>query len=300
MTSIIIVNYQKYEDTFACVDSILKFKTTEDYRIVVVDNASPNDSWERLQTLNNNSKVMTIQAKENKGYCAGNNIGIKYSLENIKPDYIWILNPDTLVEKECLQKLHDFAVSKSDLGILGCKLVYYPDTQYLQALGGGNFIVSKYGELRPEKHLYNMQPSTSALPDVVTMDLIIGASMYIPTSVFHKIGLMDERFFLYSDENEFCLRALNNGLKNYAISSAIVYHKEGYRQKEQSLLASYYCSRNALYLIRDLFPNYLKRNVQIYILKTLLLFCKLKFKKVKYRIKAFKDFKANVYGKIDI
>ncbi|MBR4624448.1 MAG: glycosyltransferase, partial [Alphaproteobacteria bacterium] len=113
MTSIIIVNYQKYEDTLACVDSILKSKTTEDYRIVIIDNASPNDSWERLQTFNSNSKVVTIQAKENNGYCAGNNIGIKYSLENIKPDYIWILNPDTLVKDDCLEKLHRFAVQQN-------------------------------------------------------------------------------------------------------------------------------------------------------------------------------------------
>ena len=300
MTSIIIVNYQKYEDTFACVDSILKSKTTEDYRIVIVDNASPNDSWERLQTLNSNSKIVTIQAKENNGYCAGNNIGIKYSLENIKPDYIWILNPDTLVEKECLQKLHDFAERTKGLGILGCKLVYYPDTQYLQALGGGNYCCSKFGELRPAKHLFHLQPSNEQLPEFITMDLIIGASMYIPSHVFETVGLMNEIYFLYSDENEFCLRVLNAGLKNYAISSAMVFHKEGYRQKEQSLMASYYNSRNALYLVRDMYPQNLRRNIIIFILNTIKLLCKCKFKIVKYRIKALKDFKNNIYGKVKL
>ncbi|MBR4325172.1 MAG: glycosyltransferase family 2 protein [Bacteroidales bacterium] len=300
MTSIIIVNYQKYEDTLACVDSILKSKTTEDYRIVIIDNASPNDSWERLQTFNSNSKVVTIQAKENNGYCAGNNIGIKYSLENIKPDYIWILNPDTLVKDDCLEKLHRFAVQQNDLGILGCKLVYYPDTQYLQALGGGNFRLSKFGELRPEEHLYHLQPSNEQLPEVMTMDLIIGASMYIPSYVFDKVGLMNENFFLYSDENEFCLRVLNVGLKNYAISSATVFHKEGIRQKNQSLMASYYSCRNKLYLVKDLYPQNLKRNIQIYFYRTILRFCKLKFREGLYRIRAFRDFKKNIVGKVSL
>lgn len=300
MTSIIIVNYQKYEDTFACVDSILKSKTTEDYRIVVVDNASPNDSWEQLQILNSNSKVVTIQAKENKGYCAGNNIGIKYSLENIKSDYIWILNPDTLVKEDCLEKLHAFAAQQNNLGILGCKLVYYPDTQYLQAFGGGNFGISKYGELRPKEHLYHLKPSDELLPDVITMDLIIGASMYIPSSVFHNVGMMNENFFLYSDENEFCLRILRAGLKNYAISSAVVFHKEGFRQQKQSLLASYYCSRNALYLVRDLYPQNLKRNIQIFFIRTFMYFCRFKFKQALYRIKAYRDFKKNIYGKVNL
>ena len=118
MTAILIVNYNKYEDTIACVASILKSETTEQYKIVVIDNASSNDSLEKLQILKENEKVVLLTAEENKGYCAGNNVGIKYALENLNPDFIWILNPDTLVEKDALQKLHDFAAKKDDLGIL--------------------------------------------------------------------------------------------------------------------------------------------------------------------------------------
>ena len=119
MTAIVIVNYNKYEDTLACVESILKSKTDEPYHIIVVDNASPNDSWERLQALKQHGNVTLLLADDNRGYCAGNNIGIKYALENLGADYIWILNPDTLVEMDTLQRLHDFAISKDDFGILG-------------------------------------------------------------------------------------------------------------------------------------------------------------------------------------
>lgn len=300
MISIILVNYQKYEDTFTCVDSILESQTTEEYRIVIVDNASTNDSWEQLQKFKDNPKITLIQAAENNGYCAGNNIGIKYSIDNISPDYIWILNPDTLVTPTTMQVLSDYAKTKEDLGVLGCKLVYYPDTYHLQALGGGNFGLSPLGELRSKRPLYRMESSEKPLPKEVEVDIIIGASMFIPIGVFEKVGFLNEMFFLYADETEFCLRVLKAGFKNYAISEATVFHTDGYRQKTRSAYSEYYGNRNSLYLVRDLYPQNLRWNIVIYHLNTCYLLLKFKFKSVHYRTKAFKDFKNNVYGKVDL
>ncbi len=299
MTAIIIVNYLKYEETFACVESILQTRTKEQYRIIIVDNASPNDSWERLQKLKDNENISLLLAKDNRGYCAGNNIGIAFAINNFHPDYIWILNPDTLIGTETLENLHNFAINKNDLGILGCKLVYYPDTQYLQALGGGDFGIHKYGELRPCKHLYHLQPSDMVLPDIVELDLIIGASMYIPVKVFHQCGLMNERFHLYADENEFCLRVKKFGFKHYAISTATVYHKEGWRQLKQNVSGTYYNTRNCLYLIQELFPNNLKRNLLLARLKVLYSIIRGKLKIAKAQYMGIRDFLHNIDGRVD-
>lgn len=299
MTAILVVNYNKYEDTIDCVASILKSETTEQYKIVVIDNASSNDSLERLQILKENGKVVLLTAEENKGYCAGNNIGIKYAFENFNPDFIWILNPDTLVEKDTLQKLHDFAAKKDDLGILGNKLVYYPDTQYLQGLGGSDIRIQKGGKFAPGKHFYHMYPANTVLPEVVSVDLIIGASMYIPANVFKTIGFMDERFHLYGDETEFCCRAAKFGFRNYAISSATVYHKEGWRQAPQKQIAVYYTARNLLILTKLHFPRYIARNVFFTLFSRQLVSYIIhgKWTETRFLLKGVKDFFAGIEGR---
>lgn len=299
MTYIIVVNYNKYEDTFACVDSLLKTNATEIYHIVIVDNASTNDSWERLQELKDNKKITLLLSEENKGYCAGNNIGVRYALERMDSDFIWILNPDTLVAPDALQKLHDFAQTKPDLGILGCKLVYYPETQYLQGLGGGDFGIQKYGELRPGKYLYHLQPSDMKLPEVVKLDLIIGASMYIPIKIFQTCGLLDERLYMYADESEFCFRVKKFGFIHYAISSAVVYHKEGWRLPDRKIWGIYYSTRNNLYLIQKFFPQNLKWNLFICKLRAFSLFCRGRIKIAKMTILGIKDFKRGIDGRKD-
>lgn len=300
--NIIIVNYNNYFDTIECIESLLKSVTKLRYTIIVVDNKSTNDSVERILEYCDDENVTLVQSSENNGYCAGNNIGIKYSLENFDTKYIWILNPDTIVDDSCMQKLFDYAELKNDLGILGCKLVYYPDVEVLQALGGGKFGLQRSGLLAPSKHLYHLCPSDILLPSEVNLDLIIGASMFIPRTIFEICGLMEESFFLYSDENEFCLRVLQHGYKHYAISNAVVYHKEGWRQKDQKLMTIYYVKRNSLYMTKKLFPSYLRRNLFFsFFSKTLFMYViKRQWIALRLYLKGIVDFKKGITGKVDL
>lgn len=281
--SIIIVNYKKYEDVFACVESIRKSETELSYNIIIVDNCSPNDSFSRLQQIADGETVLLLKSEENKGYCAGNNIGIKFAMENFSPEYIWILNPDTLVDKNAMQNLYAY-------------------TQYLQGLGGGDFKVQRDGLLAPGTHIFHLCSSDTKLPAEVKLDLIIGASMFIPRRVFQKCGLMDERFYLYSDETEFCLRTAKFGFNHYAISSATVYHKEGWRQNVQKLLAIYYTKRNSLIMTKELFPEYLFRNLFFsYFSKSPLSYIYHRnWKALILYFKGIKDFRKGMTGKIDL
>ncbi len=300
--SVVIVNFNKYEDTFACVESIKKSNVSVFYNIILVDNCSSNNSFEELQKIADNKNVFLLQSAENNGYCAGNNVGIKFALKEFAPEYIWILNPDTLVDKDAMQNLYNFARTKNALGILGARLVYYPDTQYLQAFGGGDFKIQKNGLLAPSPHIYHLQPSTTKLPDEVQLDLIIGASMFIPQKIFTTCGLMNERFHLYSDENEFCLRVTKFGFKHYATSNATVYHKEGWRQSGQKLMALYYTTRNSLIMTKELFPQYLFRNLFFsYFSKAPLSFIRHKnWKALALYFKGIRDFKKGIDGRVDL
>ncbi len=300
--SVIIVNFNKYEDSLACVESIKKSDVSVSYNIILVDNCSTNDSFEQLKKIVDNRTVYLLKSSENNGYCAGNNVGIKFALEKFNSEYIWILNPDTLVDKNAMQNLYNFAQTKKDLGILGARLVYYPDTQYLQALGGGDFGIQKNGLLAPGTHIYHLQPSTTKLPDEVQLDLIIGASMFISQKIFKVCGFMNERFHLYSDETEFCLRVAKFGFKHYAISEATVYHKEGWRQNGQKLMAIYYTTRNSLIMTKELFPQYLFRNLFFsYFSKAPLSFIRHKnWKALVLYFKGISDFKKGIDGRVDL
>lgn len=300
--SVIIVNFNKYEDTIACVESIKNSDTIVSYNIILVDNCSSNNSFEQLQKITDNKIIYLLKSAKNNGYCAGNNIGIKFALENFNSEYIWILNPDTLVDKDAMQNLYNFAQTKNDLGILGCRLVYYPDTQFLQGLGGGNFKIQKSGLLAPGIHLYHLYPSDTELPAVVNPDLVIGASMFVPKKVFETCGLMNERFYLYSDENEFCLRVAKFGFKHYAISNATVYHKEGWRQNVQKLIAVYYTKRNSLIMTKELFPEHLFRNLFFsYCSQSILSYIwHRNWKALALYFKGINDFKKGIDGKVDL
>ena len=121
---IILLNYNNYQDTIECFES-LNYITYQNYNIVIVDNNSPNNSMinllkymeekeqkyiyykskeEALSSTTNNSFITLIQSRHNGGYGYGNNIGIKYALNN-KADYVLILNNDTIVDKHFLGPL---------------------------------------------------------------------------------------------------------------------------------------------------------------------------------------------------
>ena len=264
MTSVVIVNYMKYEDTIAAVDSVLKSKTEYDHTVIVVDNASPNESYEILHDrycknadiTNDPPRVVVLQARENLGYCAGNNVGIRYAIDELRSEYIWILNPDTLVESYTFQNYINYLNDHEDVGIVGAKLIFYPDSEHMQAYGGGRFGVRKSLVMGPFMHYFKDAPVDTELPPEIELDVAIGASMMVRVDVFKKIGLMNEEYFLYSDENEFCLRAKKAGYRITAIRDAVVYHKEGYRQNKQTLMAEYYITRNSLYMVKELYPKY--------------------------------------------
>ncbi|MBB5226585.1 glycosyltransferase family 2 protein [Treponema ruminis] len=282
--SIIIVNYNNFAETIECVKSLQKLKNNVLYNIVIVDNCSPNTDFNNLLELyNSNENIYVIKTDINKGYCAGNNYGIKYALEQFNSRFIWILNPDTLIEENCLTELFSFANSHLDCGILGAKLVHYPDTDTLQALGGCLFKPNKIGRLTPGKCFYAGEPSDCELPEFVTCDCIIGASMFIRKEVFKDCGFMNESFFLYSDETEFCLRVRNSTWKIYAISKAVVYHAECARVNPQrKLIYYYYNTRNELLMIKELFPKHVYFQILTYFIYILFYLTKGKLKYAKY------------------
>ncbi|MBK8189777.1 MAG: glycosyltransferase family 2 protein [Vampirovibrionales bacterium] len=228
LVTIVLLNYRGADDTLACLASLGEL-TYPRFEIVVVDNDSRDDSVERLRAGGFSGRL--IQARENGGFSAGNNLGVEVALHN-RADYVWLLNNDTVVEPGALT--HLVAEAEKTGGLAG-SLLLYPDRSFQQA---GVAINWRTGGSRgvAETALYDGMPLTA----------LSGASMLIPIKVIQRIGPLDERYFLYFEDVEYCLRAAR---KRYPVTLAIrsrVFHKEGASTGKRSAATRYYYQRNRL------------------------------------------------------
>jgi hypothetical protein len=243
---IILVNYNGYKDTIECVNSLKKI-SYKNYKIVVVDNASSDNSVEIL--MEELSNCMIIESKKNIGFAGGNNLGIKYAL-NHNADYIMLLNNDTIVESQFLNDMINSFNVNNKIGIVGCKIMYYPEKNIIW-YGGGyidwfKFIGVHYGMRQIDKGQSNNKKE---------IDFITGCCMLVKREVFEKIGLLSEDYFMYFEDVDFCVKVKNAGFVIWYNSEAVIYHKVGLSSGgEESSFSIEWCTRNRL-LFMDKYKN---------------------------------------------
>ncbi len=233
---VIIVNYRSAQLAIACLESLEAIRNEVDrLHVSLVENCSPDDSLERLRhaILERGwlDWVELIPSERNGGFAYGNNFALRKLLQGTaKPDFFWLLNPDTLVEPGSLQSLVCYLNANQDVGIVGSHLVWpngeYPTSvfRFFSLLGELERGVSfgPVSRLLDRFRLVPDKPQEDALADWVP-----GASMLIRTSTFESIGLLDESYFMYFEETDFCLRARRAGIRcGFAAGSRVV-HLEG-------------------------------------------------------------------------
>ena len=220
---VVVVNYRNALDTKECVNSIVK-QDYEKVSVVVVDNSESPSHWEELKDslkeyspdiLEEGEKtdiqfkkdVVLIRAKENKGFSAGNNIGIRFLLEN-NAEFIWILNPDTVVEKDTLKEMLEVS-SKYQVPVITCKIKDFSDREKVQYDGNSVSLAGKEDK-----------------PDIIRPpSFLSGANVLVRGDVFKKVGLWDEKYFLYFEDNDFFYRLLKNNIKVLYTPFTHIYHK---------------------------------------------------------------------------
>ncbi len=229
----IILNFKVKKETLKCVESVQK-SSYKNIEIIVVDNNSGDDLAREIKKY---SDVVFIQNKENLGFTGGNNVGIKYALSS-NADYIFILNPDTLVDKNCISNLIN-ASSNGD--ILGPK-IYFDKSHKIWYAGGkldlANVLGTHRGVDEKDRGQFNQIEET---------DYASGAAMFINRKVFESIGLFDVNYFLYYEDADFCIRAKKKDFKIVYVPEAIVYHKNALSTGLGSPLQDYFITRNRMY-----------------------------------------------------
>lgn len=238
---IIILNYNSFEDTKECLMSL----NNADYRnkeIVIVDNCSTDGSYEKI--LSEFKQYKIIKSSDNLGYACGNNLGIKYALNN-GADYVCLLNNDVVVEADFLSKVVDVLESEQEIGIAGPCICKYTQPNVIQAMGANINLYTGLTQGRYKGLKYSDIPKEN-----VFVDYLGGACFVCRREVFEKIGLIPENYFLFFEETEFCLNASRSGFKLLCVYESRVYHKGSSTISKYSGLSYYFLNRNRVIFIR--------------------------------------------------
>ncbi|NYB26376.1 MAG: glycosyltransferase family 2 protein [Methanobacteriaceae archaeon] len=217
--AIIIVNWNGWEDTIECLESLYRIDYPN-YEIIIVDNHSHDDSVKKIKEYSEGKELTIIENEENCGFAEGNNIGIKYALKNFKPKYILLLNNDTVVDKNFLKELITAGEKNTHLGILGPKIYFYDKPEVIWSAGckiSWKFARGiQIGTGEVDKGQYNNPKE---------VEYVSGSAFLIKTNVIDDIGLMDKDYFLYFEESDWTLRANSAGYKSLYVPSAKIWHK---------------------------------------------------------------------------
>src|SRR3990167_1531637 len=224
--AVVVLNYNGLLETKSCLDSLRRIKKSNfEVEIIIVDNNSSDGSQ---ITLPKEKGIKFMQNENNLGFSGGNNRGIKYALEK-NVDYVLILNNDTVVDENFLVNL----VNNKNADISSPKIYFekgfefhkdrYTEKQLGEVIwyAGGNIdwqnIIGKHIGV---DEVDNGQFSKSREVDFAT-----GACMLVKREVFGKIGYFDEKYFLYLEDMDFCVRAKKTGFKILFEPKAVVWHK---------------------------------------------------------------------------
>lgn len=240
--AVIVLNWNGLEDTSACLASLGRVDYPS-FRVVVVDNGSTDGSPARL--LERFPNVTLIELERNLGYAGGNNAGLRHAIE-MGVDYALLLNNDTEVAPEFLRQLVETAEADPRVGMVGPTIYYYDHPDVIWSAGGA--IDWRRGKTwmvclnEPDRGQCGTEPRI--------VDFVTGCAMLVRREVMERVGLLDERFFLYYEEVEWCTRARRAGFKVLHLPAAHVWHKIPLDARGDSPEVHYYMTRNRLLFLR--------------------------------------------------
>lgn len=287
---VVVLNFNRGSETTTCLESILRSDPRPN-PVVVCDNCSSDDSWQELRQwcrkvsgrgpvirsqpdcriwgadsclefiTECGVRILLMRTPENLGFAGGNNVGLRYLLNETVVRFLWLLNNDTRVEADTVLHLID-ALNATPGSGMACSTVRYDRPPGLvQAYGGGRYY-PWLGSTRLNGNGQPYDPEEAEARKSERRDFPLGASMLVCRTFVDDVGLLDDRFFLYFEELDWVLRAKGRFIMTYAPRS-IVWHQEGASigasqnaLQEKSFFGDFHFQRSRLLLSRKHYPFY--------------------------------------------
>ena len=241
----VIVTWNNYLDTKECIESLLAGSQRPD-QVVLVDNGSQSTYVESLQALTREHPSVTlIRNPENYGYARAANIGICRALKD-GAEGVFLINNDAVVARRALEELAAAGEECSQFEMFGPRILYYDDPKRIWE-GGGRYVFLKQGVVGHERNRL-VKRCADALREVT---YLTGCAVLIRSSVFEKVGLYDEDFYLFAEDPDFCLRAREAGVRLLYVPKAVVLHNVPVARLHQTTpIALYHAGRSHVLLAR--------------------------------------------------
>ena len=229
---VVVLNYRTPKLVIKCLETLEhEVKQIGAMHVVVPDNNSGDGSVEMIGDAiekNGYDWCTLLALEDNAGYCAGNNAGIRpYLYSDDPPDYVMLVNPDAYIRENAVSNLIRFMEANPDVGIGGSRI----EDPEGEVLNGAFRFPSPYSELVEgfkygvlSKALKERQLLYDLGADPMPVDWVVGAAMIIRKQVFLDVGLLDEGYFLYFDEVDYCLAARRAGWPAYYVPDSVVVH----------------------------------------------------------------------------
>lgn len=332
----VVLNWNGWLDTIECLESLLR-SDYGSHQIVICDNGSQDHSIERLTEwadgvlevkmhvgesgrswsyrpapkpisylLYNSveeafaalpvaqTPLIFIRNGGNLGYAGGNNVGMRFAIEKLHAHYVWVLNNDTVVDRHAISHFAKAFELRPDAGVLGSRLMQYHAPDTIQALGGG----ALHPQIGKDTQVGRGKREHDAMAQPMDLEHVIGASMFIRSDAVQNVGLLDESYFLYREETDWCLQMRKNGWRLVYCPESVVWHKEGRSVGFKSAMHDYYAVRNMLFLIKKHYPEHLTTAFIASMWRTIApKLLRLQLGRLKYVLKAYYDFLRGVRGK---
>ena len=245
------------KDTLECLES-LKNLAYPAVTAIVVDNGSRDNQAETIER--EFPEAVVLKQTENLGFCGGCNVGIEHALK-AGADFVMLLNNDTLVPPDLIEKLLAGFEALENPGAISPVILEYPETEkiwFSRARWVGHEAQFRLAETNEKyEDIVDKEPYLT--------DFACGCCLFTSAEILKKVGLLDERYFAFYDEAEWCFRLRENDLLSYVVPSAFMYHKVS--RSTPSLVSTYLMSRNRLLWITENLPFREKLRTLPYLLK---------------------------------
>lgn len=255
--AIIILNWNGWRDTIECLESLYQ-NNYQNYSVIVVDNNSDDESVQKIKEYCNgeikvespffyydsskkpinfvettpnldikihdfkssSGSLILVKNDKNEGFAEGNNIGIKYAINNLNSDYILLLNNDTVVDKNFLVEMLKVAENDDKIGVAGPKIYYYDEPNKIWFAGGKISWKCCRG-----LNIGNNEIDAGQYEKVTEVEYVSGCAFLIKKEVVEKVGLFEKIFFLYFEEIDWTLRASKFDYKSVYVPKGRIWHK---------------------------------------------------------------------------
>lgn len=232
----VILNTDRCKDTMTCVGSLMR-QTYERNRIIILDNCANLDCMGEIEARF--PEVDIVRLSRNRGYAGNNNVGIDRAME-LGVEWILILNEDVVLDPDAIECLMSEVALRSDVGFAGPIVYHYDEPDVIQSAGGlmtSDWLAYHRGQNEKDDGQYGQ---------VQEVDWVSGCGILVRKAAIEQVGGLDDRYFYYWEETEWCLRGRRSGWKVLFVPKSRIWHKGVQRDYQPSPSTTYYWVRNWL------------------------------------------------------